>query len=397
MFGFIRRCCVVSGSVRRSKSQMMYKLCIWMNIPSHHQSAFFKALDGRNDIDLQVRYFEEVSQSRAAEGWGCIYNLASYEGCVAGKREPEAMLQTLPDWKERVHLISANFSQELIDLFCDEKVNWCHWSEMPGMRLAELLGYRMSLFRILNPLMLLCKRAQGRCIRKHALGSFGQGLLARKAFSVMGVPNGKIVDLYYVPAALDPMMACEQIVKFADGRKVFLSVGALCERKGIDILLKAFARLKAKDWCLVLCGLDKFEGRYQALSEKLDIKDCILFLGVYPSDRIAEVYTAADVFILPSRFDGWGAVLNEAASLGMPLIATDMCGAAWHVIEDGKNGFRVKVGSVCDLAEKMMAYIAQPQLIQEHGGYSSELFLREFSPDRNAERLVTAISHWTAR
>ena len=374
---------------------MSFKLCIWMNIPSHYQSAFFRALDARNDVDLKVVYLSGASNDRAAEGWCETHDYQQFECNAEGTGLVENVDQLLPDWTERVHLICSTFSSDLIDLFCRRGVVWCHWSEMPGIQLTDLLGHRMSLFRMLNPIMLLCKQAEGRRIRKHALGSFGQGLLARKAFRLMGVLNTKIADLYYVPAALKPLAACTQVLDFSAGRKVFLTVGALCKRKGIDILLKAFAQLEIKDWCLVICGLDKSGGQYQVLSEKLGITDCVLFLGAYPSDQIAEVYAVADVFILSSRFDGWGAVLNEAASLGMPLIATDMCGAAWHVIEDGKNGFRVKVGSVSGLAEKMRVYIKQPQLMKEHGRYSRELFFREFTPERNAERLIQAISTFT--
>ncbi len=375
----------------------MYKVCIWMNIPSHHQSPFFKAIAARSDVDLKVVYLGGASNARAAEGWSDTYDYQPYECCAGGTDPTENIDLILPDWTERIHLISSYFSTGLIDLFCNRGVAWCHWSEMSGIRLAELLGYRMPLFRLLNPLMLLCKRGEGQRIRKRALGAFSQGQLASKAFRLMGVPDNKISDLYYVPSALKPLSASDQITEFSEGRKVFLSVGALCERKGIDVLLKAFARLQTKDWCLVLCGLDKAEGRYQALSEKLRIADRVLFLGAYPADRIAEVYTAADVFVLASRFDGWGAVLNEASSLGMPLIATDMCGAAWHVIQDGKNGFRVKTGSVSDLAEKMRVYIEQLQLMESHRRYSRELFSREFTPERNAERLVTSINDWTTR
>ncbi|MFT5701688.1 MAG: glycosyltransferase involved in cell wall biosynthesis [Desulforhopalus sp.] len=373
----------------------MIRLCIWMNIPSHHQSAFFDALEKRNDVDLKVIYLEISAKNRVKEGWHDAHDFRPFESNADGLPLISGMADLLPDWAERIHLTSSYFTSELIDLFCENQVSWCHWSEMPGIRLAELLRYQMLLFRLLNPLMLFYKRREGRSIRKHALGAFCQGQLAQNAFRCMGVPEENISPLYYVPDALQPMVACNQIIKFAAGRKVFLTVGALCPRKGIDILLKAFAQLETSEWCLVLCGLDKLDGCYQALSKKLGIADHVLFLGAYPSDRIAEIYSAANIFILPSRFDGWGAVLNEAASLGMPLIATDMCGAAWHVVEDDKNGFRIKVGSISDLAEKMRVYITQPHLIKDHGKYSKELFSREFTPERNVERLIQGIAAFT--
>jgi len=290
-----------------------------------------------------------------------------------------------------LHIISSNFNSDLVDFMCKEGIHWAHWSEMPGIRLAELLGYRMWLYRLINPLMLLCKFKEGRRIRKYALWSFGQGVLARRSFQGIGVPVQMMSDLYYSPEPLSSLEPCERVVNFAAGRKVFLAVGALCKRKGIDILLKAFAGLPTRDWCLVLCGLDKENNLYRMIAEKLGIEERVLFVGTYPVNRIASVYTAAHVLILASRFDGWGTVLNEAASLGLPLIGTDMCGAAWHVIDDGKNGFRVKADSVSALQRGMRNYVDRPDLIGMHGEYSRKLFYEQFTPEKNAERLMAGL------
>ncbi len=210
----------------------------------------------------------------------------------------------------------------------------------------------------------------------------------------MGVSDRKISDLYYVPAALKPLDPSDAVVRFAHGRKVILSVGALCRRKGIDVLLKAFARLKTDDWCLVLCGLDRSDGAYEKLGRELGLDDRVLFLGAYPSERIAEVYAASDVFVLASRFDGWGAVLNEAASLGLPLIGTDLCGGSWHAIEPGQNGFRVRAGSVHALAGALAHYIEQPARSMMHGEVSRRLFAERFTPEINAGRVVRALEAW---
>ncbi|MDF7826690.1 glycosyltransferase family 4 protein [Pontiellaceae bacterium B12227] len=363
-----------------------------MNIPSHYQSAFFQALERRDDVDLRVGYFNGASQDRAAEGWKNDYAFKDYEFCVESGATPDALVESVADWNERIHIISGYFSSELIEWFCEQNATWCHWSEMPGIRLADLLHFRMPLFRLLNPLMLSCKRKEGLQIKNHALCAFGQGVLARRAFKQMGVPNEMISDLYYVPEGLESAEPSAQMVEFAKGRKIFLAVGALCRRKGIDVLLKAFALQKTEDWCVVFCGLDRASGVYQALARKLGIQEQVLFLGAYPVERIAEVYTAADVFVLPSRFDGWGAVLNEAASLGVPMIGTDLCGGAWHIIEEGQSGYRVRAGSVYSLAGSLRTYINNPALTKQHGRKALEIFQKNFTPDSNAVRLVAALN-----
>jgi glycosyltransferase involved in cell wall biosynthesis len=367
-----------------------------MNIPSHYQSVFFAALDQREDVDLKVIYFQGASSHRAAEGWSSDYALKSYETIGSGEVSVTALSDLLEDWEQRIHVISGYFSSALIDLFCSHAVGWCHWSETPGIHLADVLKFNVPLFRILNPFMLRAKYKEGRRIRKHALGAFGQGDLARRSFRLMGVPDRMIADLFYSPSGLMPADPAERVTDFAAGRTVFVAVGALCRRKGIDVLLKAMASLDEEQACLVICGLDRADGTYQRLTEQLEMKSRVLFLGAWPIERIAEVYCASDVFILPSRFDGWGVVLNEAASLGMPLIGTDLCGGSHHVIVEGKNGCRVRAGSVASLGAAMKKYAGNPERIEQEGEVSKARFDTFFRPEKNAARMVAALLDWGA-
>lgn len=367
------------------------KICIWMNIPSHHQSGFFEQLHNHG-IDLEVRYFQDSLPERRLEGWNSYIKYQSYEQCVTGYGDLSEILETVPDALERIHIISSNFSPGLVEYFCKNNYFWCHWSEMPGIRLAQLLNFNTVLFRLISPLFLKTKYHDGARIDNYALTAFGQGVLAKKYFKKMGIRNSKISDLFYCPRPLEERTPSKLVKDFANGRKVFLSVSALCKRKGIDVLIRSFSKIDSDDWCLVLCGLDKENGKYQKLSEQLGLGDRVLFLGSYPSDAISEVFCAADVFILPTRFDGWGAVLNEAASLGLPLISTDLCGAAWHLIKEGHNGYRVKAESTFELRRAMMNYINNSELIKSHGSNSMSLFFEEFTPEKNVQRLVGTIN-----
>ncbi len=370
----------------------MIKICIWMDVPSHYQSAFYTALNERDDVDLQVCYMQEVSKTRAAQGWSSNHAYKPYERCAAGLASPEERLALIPEWENRIHIISSYISGEQIEFFNAHNVKWCHWSESPGIRLMETVGYNTILFRLLKPLMLKLKRNDATAMREHALAVFGQGTMAARSFRTMGVASKKIFNLFYAPEPLPELEPSQIVVDFAKGRKVFLSVGALCKRKGIDVLLAAFSNLQADDWCLVLCGLDRENGVNQALAKKWGIADRVLFVGAYPIERIGEVYAASDVFVLPSRFDGWGAVLNEAASLGLPLIGTDLCGGSWHVIEEEGNGHKVKAGCVQSLRKAMSFYIRHPEKIEPYGVASKKRYFAEFTPARNAERLVESLN-----
>ena len=69
----------------------------------------------------------------------------------------------------------------------------------------------------------------------------------------------------------------------------------------------------------------------------------------------------ADVFVLPSRYEGFGLALLEAMAMGLPAIAADIDGPA-ELLIDGANGIKFKVGSAEDLADKIVALAGQPEL-----------------------------------
>lgn len=369
---------------------MKLKICIWMNIPSHHQSAFFAALHEREDVDLQIRYFMLQLPERVQQGWQKT-ELQDYEICVENMLSAPEKLATLSDWQERIHICCYLDSPDLVNYLVANHVKWCHWSEAFGTRLAKKVHYNLALYNFLYPFYRFVKRKQLTSLNSASL-YFAQGKIARDSFKSMGFDPNRIRDLYYTPKALPVTQASPEISSFARNRKVFLTIARLDNNKGCDLLLHAFASLKKNDdWCLVMCGKDQQHGKMQDMAQQLKISEQVLFTGVIPYSSVSSVLAAADVFILASRFDGWGAVLNEAASLSKPLIASEGVGAAWHLIQENKNGFRFKNGSAKALAEKMSFYIEAPALIQAHGNQSKELFDQKFTPAKNAELVVRAL------
>ena len=68
-----------------------------------------------------------------------------------------------------------------------------------------------------------------------------------------------------------------------------------------------------------------------------------------PGTGLLDDFAQADVFVLPSRYDGWGVVVNQALAAGLPIITSDEVGAGFDLVEPGSNGFRVRAGEVDDL------------------------------------------------
>jgi glycosyltransferase involved in cell wall biosynthesis len=146
---------------------------------------------------------------------------------------------------------------------------------------------------------------------------------------------------------------------------VFLYVGRLDPEKGVDVLLRAFERVPGE---LVIAGSGSLDAELQATAPER-----VRFLGRLERDALVEWYAAADVFVLPSRSDQWGMVLNEAAAAGLPLVSTEAPGAAWDLVEDGINGFRVPANDAGALAAALARLAGDADLRARAGARSLEL------------------------
>ena len=138
-------------------------------------------------------------------------------------------------------------------------------------------------------------------------------------------------------------------------KQMILAIGQMIHRKGFDVLLKAAKDLDPETGIYFVGGEAKEE--YWKLREELGLKN-VHFLGFQKKERLAQYYKAADLFVLPTREDIWGLVINEALAYGLPTITTDRCVAGLELIEDGINGYVVPVEDADALAEKIQAVLA---------------------------------------
>jgi len=375
---------------------MACKVCFWMRNPSPHQSAFFDALAQDERVDIQVRYFGQLSDDRVKLGWNVTAELENYEQFIDDSDVNKALID-IPDWPDRIHIIMGkgfDFNNKLLLILLQKNLKWIHWGERYGISLASLLKFNMNFFHFIHTVSLWKKRiGYGRIVNKYALGAFAQGELAKKDFISMGISENKIENLFYT---IKPILNSKNLSHILPEKKFkhnFIYVGALTHRKGIDLMLKAFAKINTQDWGLILIGEDRSNGLYSKMIDHLNITENVLIIGSVPIVQVHEFIKIADVLILPSRFDGWGAVLNEAALLGKAMIASNEVGASFHLIKHAKNGFRVKEGSVQALKDAMQVYANNPQYIDDHGRISSEVY-NDFTPEANVERFLNAIVKW---
>jgi glycosyltransferase involved in cell wall biosynthesis len=111
-----------------------------------------------------------------------------------------------------------------------------------------------------------------------------------------------------------------------EGAIALLAVGAVVPRKGYDVLVAALAKLKHLSWELVIAGdsgrsPETFR-RLQADIADLGLTNRIVLLGAVASEQLASLYVASDLFVLPSRFEGYGMAYAEAIAHGVPVVGT---------------------------------------------------------------------------
>lgn len=151
-----------------------------------------------------------------------------------------------------------------------------------------------------------------------------------------------------------------------NGEFVFLSVSRLVKVKNIGMMIKAIAsdKFKKANIKLKIVGEGSERKKLESISKKLGVEDRVEFMG--RRYDMGVIYGDADTFLLTSNAEGWGLVVVEAASFGLPIIMTDV-GCAGEVIKDGESGIVIPVGGQKELEEAMRKIIGDRDLREKLG------------------------------
>lgn len=134
---------------------------------------------------------------------------------------------------------------------------------------------------------------------------------------------------------------------------VFLAVGQFIERKGFDLLINVAIRVDHSVGFFFIGGEPTDE--YINMSAG---KENIHFIGFLNKDELNQYYDASDYFVLPTREDIWGLVVNEAMSRGLPVLTTNRCIAGCELVEDNVNGWIIPVDDLAALENAVNSAIA---------------------------------------
>jgi UDP-glucose:(heptosyl)LPS alpha-1,3-glucosyltransferase len=191
------------------------------------------------------------------------------------------------------------------------------------------------------------------------------------------IPREKIHVIYngvdlqrFHPSDDDKKAAAKYSLGLQD-RKVILFAGADLERKGLPALLRAFSVLEHKGIKLVVAG-KRAKRRHVELIKRLGIEKSTVLWG--PEKNIKKLYTAADIFVMPTIYDPFSNATLEAMASGIPVITTSANGAS-EIINDGVEGYVVSDPADSDtIAEKIKAVLPESGLMGKEARKRAEHF-----------------------
>ncbi|HEX5582104.1 glycosyltransferase [Gaiella sp.] len=272
-------------------------------------------------------------------------------------------------------------------------VAWCRRNHVPYVLLVESnerdarAGWRRTVKGAVVP----------RTVR-NAAEVLVVGTLARESMLARGVDPDRIslfadtIDPERFGSEVDRLRPRRDELRAEAGLEAddvaVLCVARLSPEKGHDTLIAAAALLADPRVVVLLAGGGPDRARLQRLAAELGVR--LVVLPELPWERIVERYAVADVFALLSRHEPWGVAVNEAAACGLPLVLSDRVGAAFDLLEDGRNGMLVPADDAHAAADALEVLVADPALRAAFGDASRER-MSGFGYEPSIDNLVAVV------
>lgn len=304
----------------------MLAVTIWMNMPSFYQSDLFRALVDLGDIDLEVIFAGSIPAARVELGWQ--NDLTGYPHRFLSSKFKIIHAMCLA-WtrRKRVHVVGGLWGEKAfaaaLVILAIVRSEFALYSEAPAPSLLRPAWKRAL------------RSCLGAIFVRYASGVFAISHFGIDFFKQFGARNEILYPFgYFRTVSVRPSRA----VPNAEIEAIF--IGQLVHRKGVDILLRAIAPLfqRYPRLFLTCIGAGEEARSLQDTTVLLGIAERVRFEAPISASEIPARLQQASFLVLPSRWDGWGLVANEALSAGVPVVISDRCGAA-DLIQNGRNGY----------------------------------------------------------
>ncbi|MFW6116567.1 MAG: glycosyltransferase family 4 protein [bacterium] len=228
----------------------------------------------------------------------------------------------------------------------------------------------------------------GALIVRSARYCVGVSQAACEFLTHLGAKNTYVIHNGIAPTH-SPRLGNDWRVENNVGRDVVLVsfVGRLIYAKGVQDLIRAFARIKPSypKLTLVIVGDGPYRGNLEALAGSVNHHDDVLLVGEKDHDEVFALLEASDIFVNPSYSEGLPTSVMEAAIAGVPIIATDI-GGTREIIKDDTTGILVEPSDVQQLANRLEQLASDYGLRQALGASAREHVKKEFRWEGIAEQ-----------
>jgi glycosyltransferase involved in cell wall biosynthesis len=203
------------------------------------------------------------------------------------------------------------------------------------------------------------------------------------------------VDLEDIASAASAAAAKrgELVTKYELAKRNLLFVGSLVERKGVRELIGAALIMEPDepDWALHLVGAGPLREELEATTTAAGKEANFRFHGLRPPADVAELLGVANGFVLPTKREAWGLVINEAMACGVPVVTSPWAGATRDLITHGLTGYVVEPNDTRSLATVMSRLVSGDPVCAAVGQAGAEAIRAKASLERSAEGFVSAV------
>jgi glycosyltransferase involved in cell wall biosynthesis len=214
----------------------------------------------------------------------------------------------------------------------------------------------------------------------------------------LGIPPERVV---LTPYSVDNKWWLEQAAQvnrsavragwgIPDDASVVLFCAKLQPWKRPHDLLRAFAKANVEGSYLIFSGDGPLRAALEAEGQALGIGGRLRFIGFVNQSGLPPVYRASDLFVLPSNYEPFGVVVNEAMLSGCAVIVSDRVGARLDLVRNRENGFVFPVGDIDALAALLQEILPDRERLRQMG-ISARQRMAEWSPEQNIEDMIHAI------
>ena len=155
-------------------------------------------------------------------------------------------------------------------------------------------------------------------------------------------------------------------------------------------LLEAFAQARLRRALLIFAGDGPLRAEVESRAATLGVSEHVRFLGFVNQTQLPPLYTSADVLVLPSEYDAFGVVVNEAMLCGCPVIASDRVGAGRDLIQPGQTGYVYKCGDSGELSQLLRRVTREPVQRLQMASNTRER-MASWSPKQHVEATFEAV------